>query len=117
MNVNKYYNGQIYKIICNISKKMYIGSTTYNTSLYVVLKYHKENYKSFLKGNKCYITSIEILKNKNYFIELICNTFCNTSTDLENIKNKYIKELNCVNKCVSDITIAKYYNDIDDKIK
>ena len=71
MNVNKYYNGQIYKIICNISKKMYIGSTSYNISLYVVLKNHKENYKSFLKGNKCYITSIEILKNKNYFIYYI----------------------------------------------
>ena len=60
MNVNTYYNGQIYKIICNISGKMYIGSTN-EKLLSRRLKCHKSNYNSFLKGKKCYITSIEIL--------------------------------------------------------
>ena len=116
MNVYKYYDGKVYKIICNITKKMYIGSTN-EKLLSRRLKSHKSNYNAFLKGKKCYITSIKIFKNKKKIIELICNTFCNSKDELNYIKNKYIKELNCVNKCVSAITIQEYYKDIDDKIK
>ena len=59
---NKYQNGKIYKIVCNISGKIYVGSTI--KPLEIRLSGHKANYNSYLKNKCCYVTSIEILKMK-----------------------------------------------------
>ena len=114
--VNDYDRGKIYKIVCNITGEIYVGSTT-EPSLARRLAGHKTNYNYYLKGKKNYITSIEIIKNGNYFIELISNAFCNSRDELRAIEGKYIRELNCINKRIAGRSQTQYYLDNSDKIK
>ena len=114
--VNNYERAKIYKIVCNITGKVYVGATTEPT-LARRLVGHKNHYNRYLKGKTRYITSIEILKNENYYIELICNIPCNTKDELNAIEGKYIRELNCVNKFIPDRTKKEYRNVNADKIK
>ena len=61
-----YQNAKIYRIVCNISGKQYIGSTC-EPRLCMRLAKHKATYTRYLNTNKSYITSYEILKNGNYY--------------------------------------------------
>ena len=114
--VNNYDRGKIYKITCNVTGKIYVGSTT-EPSLARRLVGHKSSYNSYLKGKKNYITSIEIIKNGNYFIELICNAYCNSKDELNAIEGEYIRKIKCVNKYVAGRSQTQYYLDNSDKIK
>jgi hypothetical protein len=114
--VNNYDRGKIYKIICNISGKIYIGSTTEPT-LSRRLAGHKGHYNYYLKGKYHYITSFEVLKNGNYYIELICNAACTSKDELNAIEGKYIRELKCVNKFIPGRTKKEYQEDNAEKIK
>ena len=105
---NKFQDGKIYKIVCNITEKFYVGSTT--KPLEIRLSEHETKYDSYLKDEYHYITSFEIIKNKNYYIELICNVQCISKDILKTFKNNYIKVLRCNNKvvpCRSDIQYRK----------
>ena len=107
---SKYQNGKIYKIVCNESGKIYIGSTT--KSLKKRLIHHKCEYKRYLQGKETYTTSFEIIDNNNYHIELICNYPCNCRKELETMEGKYIKEIECINKnipCRSNKEYRKQY--------
>ena len=55
-----------------------------------------------------YVTSFEILKNGNYFIELICNASCNSRDELSAIEGTYIRELKCINKNIAGRSKKKY---------
>ena len=114
--VNNYERGKIYKIVCNITGKQYVGSTT-EPSLARRLAGHKGHYNSYLKGKRDYITSFEILKNGNYFIELICNASCNSRDELSAVEGTYIRELKCINKNITGRTIKQYRDDNVDRIK
>ena len=92
-----YQNAKIYRIVCNISGKQYIGSTC-EPRLCMRLAKHKADYKRYLKTNKRYITSYEILKNENHYIELIESCNCKSRDELHKIEGKYIREMECVNK-------------------
>ena len=105
--VNNYDRGKIYKIVCNLTGNIYVGSTT-EPSLARRLAGHKSSYNSYLKGKKNYISSIEILKNGNYFIELICNASCNSRDELSAIEGNYIRELNCINKNIAGRSKKEY---------
>ena len=112
----QYDRSKIYKIVCNITGEIYVGSTT-EPSLARRLAGHKSSYNFYLKGKKKYITSIEILKNGNYFIELICNASCNSRDELNAIEGKYIRELNCINKNIAGRTDKQYREENTEKIK
>jgi len=103
----QYDRSKIYKIVCNITGKIYVGSTT-EPLLSRRLAGHRSHYNSYLKGKSSYITSIEILKNENYYMELICNAACNSKDELNAIEGKYIREIDCVNKVVPDRTQKQY---------
>ena len=92
-----YQNAKIYRIVCNISGKQYIGSTC-EPRLCMRLAKHKAAYTRYLNTNKSYITSYEILKNENYYIELIESCNCKSRDELHKIEGKYIREMECVNK-------------------
>ena len=92
-----YQNAKIYRIVCNISGKQYIGSTC-EPRLCMRLAKHKAAYTRYLNTNKSYITSYEILKNGNYYIELIESCNCKSRDELHKIEGKYIREMECVNK-------------------
>ena len=107
--VNNYDRSKLYKIVCNVTGKIYVGSTT-EPSLASRLTGHKSHYKYYLTGKRDYITSFEILKNGNYYIELICNAACTSKDELNAIEGYHIRNLDCVNRCVPGRT-QKQYND------
>jgi hypothetical protein len=110
-----YSKGKIYRIVCDTTGLVYIGSTV--ETLSNRLSKHKNNYKNYLKGKNNYITSFDILKNDNYKIILIENYSCINREELEREERKYIETIECVNKIIPGRTDKEYYEDNKDKIK
>jgi len=94
-----YSKGKIYKIVCNITNLIYIGSTT-KDYLKQRLTKHKETYSQYLKGNYRFCTSFEILKNDNYDIVLLELVPCTSKDELLARERYYIETLASVNKCI-----------------
>ena len=84
---------KIYKIICDTTKKIYIGYT--KLSLHQRLSLHKSEYNRYMNGKiKYYTSSFNIIKNNNYKIKRIEN--CSESK--KNIREQYyINKIKCVN--------------------
>ena len=100
-----YSNGKIYRIICNNTGNMYIGSTC--CALSRRLAQHKSDYN---KG-KNEVASFDIIKEGNYQIVLIENVPCNNKEELLRRERYYIENMNCVNKVVPLRTDKEYYED------
>ena len=78
----EFQNGKIYTIRSFQTDKYYIGSTNHKT-LSQRLSKHKSNYKDWLKDkDSCYVTSFEILKYDDYYIELLELYPCNLKAEL-----------------------------------
>jgi hypothetical protein len=92
-----YQLGKIYKIICNITGKIYIGSTC-RPILARRLAGHVSNYTSYLNSKGNYITSFKIIANGNYDIVLIELFPCNSKDELYARESHYIQTIQCVNK-------------------
>jgi hypothetical protein len=93
-----YSQGKIYKIVCNKTGLIYIGSTC--KTLDERLKRHEYDMKHFIKIYKTkpdeikktkFCTSFFIFLNKDYKIELIENYPCNTKLELETKECEYMK--------------------------
>lgn len=88
--------GKVYKIVCNITHEIYIGSTS-QSSLNRRLSLHKSNLKQCIKGNKFNrpLSSHKILERGDFYIDLIeeCN-----KEELLMKERYYIENLACVNK-------------------
>jgi len=97
---NKYQNSKIYKIVCNITGEIYIGSTI--RTLNQRLLHHK-----ILKN----CISRNIINRCDYKIELIKNYPCNSKYKLEEEEAKYIRENECINITVPHRTNQEYYKD------
>ena len=107
-----YQDGKIYKIVCRITNLIYIGSTT-NKYLCNRLGQHKYaiNNKNLRQS-----TSKEVLKNNDYYIELIELVPCNSKDELTKRERFYIESTDCVNKCVPGRTSKEYYSVNKDKL-
>ena len=90
-----YANGKIYRLVCNITKKEYIGSTT--VKLNRRLSNHITDYKKYLNNKRHYISSFQILENNNYTIVLIENYPCNSKEELLQRERFFIENIECVN--------------------
>ena len=104
--MNKYDNAKIYKITSSKTDKIYIGSTI--QPLKERLSKHKTDYKGWLKGKYAKVTSYDIIQYDDCKIELIKNFPCESKKSLEREEGKYIRENNCVNKCVVGRTPKEY---------
>jgi hypothetical protein len=94
---NDYLYGKIYKITCNTSGLVYIGSTT--KSLEERLQKHIYDYRRFIiSDKKKFISSIFIIYLQNYKIELLENYPCLTKIELETREKYYINTTDCVNE-------------------
>ena len=109
----KYQNSKIYKIICNNTGRIYIGST-YDT-LEKRLDRHETDYKKYLNGKMSYKSSYDIIKDDNYTIELITNYPCNNKRELRREEGRHQEEamtdesITCVNKYIAGGRTKKEY--------
>ncbi len=92
-----YANTKIYKIVCNVTDKIYIGSTS-RKYLSERLCYHKRDYELYKEGKCGYITSFQVLENNDYGIVLLANHPCNDKNERNAIERHYIETIECVNK-------------------
>jgi len=69
-----YANGKIYKIVCNITGLVYVGSTT--QALSKRLYHHKFKYKCWCDGKYPFMTSFIIIEKGGFDIVLIETCSC-----------------------------------------
>ena len=106
-----YQLGKIYRIVCNTTGKVYIGSTCEPTLAKRLAK-HNDVYKQWLKGNRNNtITSFQILEQNSYEIILIENYPCDTKDELHSRERFFIENTQCVNKIIPTRT-QKEYNEL-----
>jgi hypothetical protein len=104
-----YSKSKIYKIICNITGLVYIGSTCQTLSQR--LQDHKSDYKKYLNKKIDYISSFKILENDNYNIILV-EDFCCERRDQLHAKERYwIETTDCVNINIPTRTKKEHYQD------
>lgn len=86
-----YNNSKIYAIKSFNTNKMYIGSTT---KKYLSQRYHthKNKYKEYLANRYNYVSSFEIIKLGDSYIELIEEYPCNSRKELNIKEGEHIKK-------------------------
>jgi hypothetical protein len=118
--MERYQHGKIYKIVCNITGKIYIGSTC-KKLLSQRLAGHNSEFKRWKNGKIHKTTSFEILEGGDYYIELIELVSCNSKDELL-IKEKFhIKNNDCINKCKNlnrtEEDLKEYYKEYREQNK
>ena len=96
------YNlGKVYKIVCNITGLIYVGSTC-ESRLCTRLAKHVAEYKTKERNPSKYIfvSSHDILKNGNYDIVLIEECPCKSKDELHRRERYFIETLECVNRII-----------------
>lgn len=92
-----YEQGKIYKITCEKTGNIYIGSTT-KKLICQRLAEHVNQYKYYVNGkNVTYISSFEIIKENLYTISLLENYPCQSRNELTARENHHIRTIKCVN--------------------
>ena len=110
-----YKNGKIYSIRSYQTEDVYIGSTC--QPLFKRLYDHRNNYKRYLNNKYHYVTSFEIIKLDDNYIELIELFPCNCKDELFKREGEIIREMDCVNKTIAGRSMKEYYENNKDKIK
>jgi calcineurin-like phosphoesterase family protein len=91
-----YKQGKIYKIECNVTGLIYIGSTC-KKKLSGRMTQHRSDYKMYLKGKKKYLSSFKVMENNDYDIILIEDYPCKSKDQLFARERYYTNEIECVN--------------------
>ena len=109
--MNRYENGKFYKITDVGYNKCYVGSTC--ESLSQRLARHRACYNLYLKDKMKQPTMRSFILFDEYGvehckIELIENCGCNSKEELLKREGFYIKEMECVNRCLSGRTRIEY---------
>lgn len=115
----KYENGKIYVIRSPQTDEIYIGSTTQQLS--TRFSKHKHDYKRHLNGNYTFVSSFNLIKLGDAYIELLEIYSCDTKIELEKREGELMRSMNCSNKRIpSGLTREeynkKYYGDNREKI-
>jgi hypothetical protein len=110
-----YKNGKIYTIRSYQTDQLYIGSTTQPLSKR--LYKHVSDYKRYLKGEKNFITSFEIIKFDDAYIELLEEYPCENKMMLQKREGELIRINTCVNKVIPCRTLNEWKEENKDKIK
>jgi hypothetical protein len=103
-----YQLGKIYRLVCNTTGLVYVGSTCEKT-LAKRLQGHKNNYNQHLKGNnRASCSAFKILEGGDYDIILIESIPCASKDELHRRERFYIESLDCVNKAIPTQTLKEY---------
>ena len=108
-----YSQGKIYCLRSYETDDIYIGSTT--LSLAIRKGQHKIDYKSYLNNKKYFVTSFNIIKYDDCYIELIEEYSCENKQQLERKEGEYIRNRDCVNKNIAGRSNKEYREDNKDK--
>lgn len=114
--LERYKNGKIYKIVCNKTGLVYYGSTC-QKELCQRLAAHKQNYKRYLNGKYCFVTSYKILENEDFDIVLVEDYPCDNKEQLFTRERYYIDNNECVNKIRPNRTKKEYRQDNKEALK
>lgn len=117
MTENKYQKGKIYTIRSSQTDKYYIGSTC--NKLYKRLGQHKQNYKNYVGGTYHFVSSFDIVKFDDCYIELLEDFKCDNKEQLNKREGELIRQLknDIVNKVIAGRTKKEWENDNKDKLK
>ena len=111
-----YSNSKIYSIRSYQTNDIYIGSSSQTLSRR--LTFHRANYKRYLDGKYHYVTSFEILKHDDYYIELLEIYPCKNNMELHKREGELIRQNdNAINKVIPGRTRKEYNNDNKENIK
>ena len=105
-----YANGKIYKIVCNVTGKIYIGSTT-KKYLCDRLANHVCKYKMWKDDKREYVSSFAVIDSGSYNIVLIEKYPCTSKDELHRRERHYIESLECVNLAIPGRTSKEYYEE------
>jgi len=101
--------GKIYCLRSHQTGDIYIGSTC--QPLPKRKGDHKKKYKRWKNGKTHYVTSFELLKYDDCYIELIEECPCDNRNQLERREGQLIREMDCVNKLVAGRTKKEWGED------
>ena len=95
-------DARIYKITCNITNKVYIGSTC-SSNLKKRLDMHANSYTAYMKGNYHYLSSFDVLEHGDYRIDLLqIVENCHYKSVLYVHERFHIQNtINCINRNVA----------------
>ena len=72
---------------------------------------HRTNYKNYLDGKQNYVSSYEILKHGDAYIELIYEGEFESKSEMQKREGQEIRNTNCVNKYITGRTYQEWRND------
>jgi hypothetical protein len=110
-----YLNGKLYTIRSHQTDKVYVGSTTQTLS--VRMAGHRKDFKRYNKGLYSYVSSFELLKYDDAYIELIELYPCNSKVELDRGEGVYIRQMDCVNKNIAGRTRTEWIEENKEGIK
>ena len=114
-----YDQSKVYKIWSPQGDKIYIGSTT-KQYLSQRMTSHRNDYNCWKSGKGHFVTSYSIFDEyglDNCNIELLEAKPCSSKDELHALEGKYMRELQCVNKCIAGRTHKEYYEENKDILK
>lgn len=110
-----YSQAKLYKICSPSTEDIYIGSSCKTLSLR--LSGHRSAYKRYKSGTGNYLSSFEILKYPDYYIELIRAAPCDTKQELRKLEGKEIRSTKCVNKVIPSRTKQQYNDETKENMR
>ena len=117
MTDNKYHKSKIYTIRSYQTDKYYIGSTC--DALHKRLYSHRIHYKKYLNDNYNFVTSFDIIKYEDNYIELLEEYKCESKNELTKKEGELIRKYKdeIVNCKIEGRTRKEHYEDNKDKFK
>lgn len=111
-----YKNSKLYVIRSYKSNSVYYGSTVQKLSQR--MGEHRKNYKDYVNGtSKKYVSSYEILKYGDAYIELVKEVPCENVEQLKKLEGELILNNECVNKNIAGRQRNKWFADNKERIK
>jgi hypothetical protein len=107
--------GYIYCVRSHQTTDVYYGSTEQKLSSR--MSGHRSDYKCWINTKKNYVTSFEILKYGDAYIELVEECEYTSKQEMQKREGHFIREMECVNKIIAGRTRAEHYNDNAEEIK